>query len=84
MRFAAALVLPLVALSVTALQAHPGHQHEVVSSDSGWHYFLQPEHAMFSGVLMVLLAFTARVAANRFFATKRKLRPALLAVRRDL
>ncbi len=66
-----ALSLAIVSAVPLAAQAHPGHAHEVVPAQSAWHYWLQPEHAMVSWVLLALsMAFL--FAASRHWGAKRR------------
>ncbi|MEO8271508.1 MAG: hypothetical protein ABI557_17425 [Aureliella sp.] len=72
MRLACRYALPLAIVSTITLvaNAHPGHAHEVVPADSAWHYFLQPEHAMFSGVLLALPIVLFLAICRRWFAMR--------------
>lgn len=80
--FRSALSLAVVACGSAVLQAHPGHAHEVVPAESSWHYVLQPEHAMVTGLGVALLVglvslFWMRAQVRR---SQRQLQP--LRVRR--
>ncbi len=80
MRFYVGLAggLTLVASFVGEAQAHPGHSVLVVPAESGWHYFLQPEHAVFP---LFACATLGAWLAWRVACQRRQL--SLLPVRRD-
>lgn len=73
MRLACRYALPPVVVSAVSLvaQAHPGHAHEVVPAQSAWHYWLQPEHAMISWVLLALPMVFLLAASRRWIAMRR-------------
>ena len=56
MAFRFALSLPLVVVSAAVAYAHPGHAHEVVAAESPWHYFVQPEHALITGIALAVIS----------------------------
>lgn len=51
-----ALSIPLVAATGASAYAHPGHTHEMVAAESPWHYFLQPEHALITGIALAVIS----------------------------
>lgn len=57
----------LVASVASVAQAHPHHVHTVIPADSGWHFVLQPEHAM---VWWIGLAILLGVASSMFRSAK--------------
>ena len=73
MRLACRYAFPLAIVSVVSLvaQAHPGHTHEVVPATSAWHYWLQPEHAMFTWVLSALPIVFFLAASRRWLSIRR-------------
>ena len=56
-RYASLMVVLIVASSRVA-NAHPGHAHAVIPAESAWHYWLQPEHALITGVLLAIVMAT--------------------------
>ena len=76
MRLACRYALPLAIVSAISLvaQAHPGHTHDVVPTQSAWHYWLQPEHAMISWVLLSLPIVFLLVVSRRLIAMRHALR----------
>ncbi len=73
-----ALSLPLVALLCAVVQAHPGHAREVVPAESSWHYLLQPEHALVSGIGIAAIAGFGTVG---YLQLARRRQPQLQPVR---
>lgn len=86
MRLVCRYALPLAIVSAVTLvaQAHPGHAHEVVPAQSAWHYWLQPEHAMISWVLLALPTVFLLALSRRWIAIRRaqQLTPVPVARRR--
>lgn len=82
MRLACRYAFPLAIVSVVSLvaQAHPGHTHEIIPAQSAWHYWLQPEHAMISWVLLALPIAFFLAASRRWIATRRAQRMVPLPV----
>ena len=82
MRLACRYALPLAFVTVGSLvaQAHPGHAQELVSAESPWHYWLQPEHAMFSGVVLAMLGGFILAIYPRWVAARRAQRMTPLPV----
>ncbi|MCA9180051.1 MAG: hypothetical protein KDA51_01325 [Planctomycetales bacterium] len=76
MRLACRYALPLAVVAAVSLvaQAHPGHAQQVVPAQSAWHYWLQPEHAMISWVLLALPIVFVLVASRRLIAMRRSQR----------
>lgn len=65
-------------------QAHPGHAHEVVSSQSGWHWLVQPEHAATLLVAAAVLVYCMRKIQRAVNLRRMKLAPVTVRRRRDL
>lgn len=57
----------LVASITSVAQAHPHHAHTVVPADSGWHFLLQPEHAL---VWSIGLATLLGIASSMVYRAK--------------
>jgi hypothetical protein len=72
--FAAVAVLANL-IPTDAAHAHPGHATEIVSPSSGWHYFLQPEHA---GVGLVMLVACGVAAFWVYRSWTARLTPAIV------
>lgn len=51
-----ALAPLLVAATGAVAYAHPGHAHEIVTAESPWHYLLQPEHALITGIALAVIS----------------------------
>ncbi len=83
LRYASLTVVLIVATSRVA-SAHPGHAHVVVSAASPWHYWLQPEHALVTGVLLAIATAALLTSVRRWQAQRQAalLRP--LAVSRHI
>ncbi len=84
MRLACRYALPLAIVSAISLvaQAHPGHTHDVVPTQSAWHYWLQPEHAMMNGVLLALPIVLFLAVSRRWIALRSVQRMTPLPVHR--
>ncbi len=67
-----ALSLPLFALGSSQASAHPGHSREVVAAESPWHYILQPEHALSTGIGLAVMAGAAGATALRIQTVRRR------------
>ncbi len=80
--FRSGAALTFAVMLSRAVQAHPGHDREVVAAESGLHYLLQPEHALVVGISLALLAAAIRVVYLSAWE-KRKLRLSAVSIRRD-
>lgn len=73
--------LPFVILGST-VHAHPGHAREAVAAESPWHYVLQPEHAVTTGIGVAIIGGLAGVTALRTQTKQRQLKMQPIRVRR--
>lgn len=74
--------LPFVILGSTDVHAHPGHAREAVAAESPWHYVLQPEHALTTGIGVAIIGGLAGVTARRIQIKQRQLKMQPIRVRR--
>lgn len=72
-------VLMAVFIVAQSASAHPGHVHPVVSSESHWHYFLQPEH----GLLFAAVMAVGAALLVKYFRQHSRLKVSLIPVRRQ-
>lgn len=61
--------------------AHPGHAHEAVPAESPWHFLLQPEHALVSGIGLVAIFTVSLVVWSRIASVRRQQRLQPIRVR---
>ncbi len=74
--------LPFVLLGSANVHAHPGHAREVVSAESPWHFVLQPEHALTTGIGVAIVAGLAGVTTLRIQSKQRQPKMQPIRVRR--